>query len=335
MKVELMDVVTPLLVIGISKSDKFWEILTSDMATPQDNLDVTASILEYREKNGRSVHKYNDGYHFINEDGETRRLDLQHHLWYLTLDGKLSLVPSLITGTAPKRVLDLGTGAGIWATDFAEEFPESEITAVDMKSINPRFHPPNITFTTANYEEDWSFPHKFDYIHSRMANSSVANWPAYIRKAFDALAPSGCLELQEFHLATSSSPTFTPSTSALANTSSLISASAAKSSQALIDISTLPALLASVGFEDVTVALEARWPSNGTWPDTNKEKELGRWNNINFVSGIGGFMAWFLPGLGWKGEDIENLVEEVKREMKDEGMQAYWPVIVVCGRKPA
>ena len=44
-------------------------------------------------------------------------MDLAHHLYLLLLGGNLHLAP------IPKdlqRVLDLGTGIGIWAIDFAE-----------------------------------------------------------------------------------------------------------------------------------------------------------------------------------------------------------------------
>lgn len=40
--------------------------------------------------------------------------DMQHHLFYLTFDGKLALAPV----SNPQMVLDMGTGTGIWATDY-------------------------------------------------------------------------------------------------------------------------------------------------------------------------------------------------------------------------
>lgn len=48
-------------------------------------------------------------------------------MYYLTLGGKLYVAP------IPKeqklhRVLDLGTGTGIWAMDFADEYPESQVS---------------------------------------------------------------------------------------------------------------------------------------------------------------------------------------------------------------
>lgn len=45
------------------------------------------------------------------------QLDLQHNLWLLTLRGELGLCPKITNGPA-KRVLDAGTGTGIWAIEY-------------------------------------------------------------------------------------------------------------------------------------------------------------------------------------------------------------------------
>jgi ubiquinone/menaquinone biosynthesis C-methylase UbiE len=45
-------------------------------------------------------------------------MDLLHHVYLLMLGGELQLAP--IQGTNPQRVLDIGTGTGIWAIQFAE-----------------------------------------------------------------------------------------------------------------------------------------------------------------------------------------------------------------------
>jgi tRNA1(Val) A37 N6-methylase TrmN6 len=42
-------------------------------------------------------------------------LDLQHHLYSLTLDGRLFLSPLKHN---VRHVLDIGTGTGIWAIEF-------------------------------------------------------------------------------------------------------------------------------------------------------------------------------------------------------------------------
>jgi ubiquinone/menaquinone biosynthesis C-methylase UbiE len=43
------------------------------------------------------------------------RADLQHHLFKLTLDGKLFLCPE---AAKAQHVLDIGTGTGIWAMEY-------------------------------------------------------------------------------------------------------------------------------------------------------------------------------------------------------------------------
>lgn len=47
-------------------------------------------------------------------------MDLGHHVYRLLLGGELYLAP---IKESPHRVLDLGTGTGIWAMDFAELVP--------------------------------------------------------------------------------------------------------------------------------------------------------------------------------------------------------------------
>ena len=51
-----------------------------------------------------------------NDEKEQDRLDLFHHLFLSLLGGRLWTAP---LGN-PHRVLDVGTGTGIWAIDFAE-----------------------------------------------------------------------------------------------------------------------------------------------------------------------------------------------------------------------
>lgn len=52
-----------------------------------------------------------------NDEQEQDRMDMVHHIFSLLLGGKLYLAP---IGDNVQRVLDLGTGTGIWAMDFAE-----------------------------------------------------------------------------------------------------------------------------------------------------------------------------------------------------------------------
>lgn len=93
---------------------------------------IGSSIMKYREENGRTYHAYKEGaYAFPNDDPEADRLDLQHHLFNLTFDGNLFVAP-IPKDKKFNHVLDVGTGTGIWAIDFADAHPEATVLGIDL-----------------------------------------------------------------------------------------------------------------------------------------------------------------------------------------------------------
>ena len=96
---------------------------------------VTSSIRAYRQENGRRYHAYKDGSYMIpNDEVENDRLDFQHAMFQLTLGGKLHLAP---IPSDVQNVLDVGTGTGIWAIDFADEYPSASVIGTDLSPIQP------------------------------------------------------------------------------------------------------------------------------------------------------------------------------------------------------
>jgi hypothetical protein len=85
--------------------------------------------MNYPVENGRRYHAYREGRYLMpNDEKESDRLDLYHALMGKVLGGSLYLAP---IGNSPQRVIDLCTGTGIWANDFADQFPSAEVrTAV-------------------------------------------------------------------------------------------------------------------------------------------------------------------------------------------------------------
>ncbi|KAF4334953.1 mrna 3 end-processing yth1 [Fusarium beomiforme] len=286
-------------------------------------------------------------YNVPNDEEENERLDLQHALFLRTFDDRLGFAPPSNPEANVKHVLDIGTGTGIWVMDYADDHPGAEVGSqlahcsllivqvigVDLSPIQPSFVPPNVRFIIDDIEEEWQYSTRFDYIHSRMMNSSIADWASYAAKIYDNLEPGGYVELQEIDVFTRSDDnTLTPQHN-LWQWAQLIYDASVKLGRPYFDPSNLKDVLTKAGFEDVTEA-KFKWPTN-RWPKDKKHKELGVWNNENgnfFLEAVA--IAPLTRALGWSKEEVTVFIAQARKELNDPRIHAYWPIISVYGRKP-
>ncbi|KAF7549454.1 hypothetical protein G7046_g8345 [Stylonectria norvegica] len=120
---------------------------------PSSTASLSSSIYQHVEENGRTYHRYKEGkYPLPNDEPEQDRLgtsivdfslqvrtdeavDFQHKLYTLSLDNKLYLAP---IPENPRHVLDVATGTGIWANEFADQHPEAHVLGTDLSPIQPQ-----------------------------------------------------------------------------------------------------------------------------------------------------------------------------------------------------
>lgn len=66
------------------------------------------------------------------------QVDMQHEICILTFHERLGFAPPCDEGAKVGRVLDLGTGTGLWAIDYGDQHPETEVRALDEESLPRR-----------------------------------------------------------------------------------------------------------------------------------------------------------------------------------------------------
>jgi len=100
------------------------------------------------------------------------------------LDGKYHLCPAGEKKPL-RRVLDAGTGTGIWATEFGDRNPDVHIVGIDLSPIQPDFTPPNVEFFVDDLEDDWAYHTPFDMIYCRLLTGCIKDWPKLFAQSFE------------------------------------------------------------------------------------------------------------------------------------------------------
>jgi len=85
-------------------------------ATSTGTTSISSGVRDFVFENNRRYHKYQEGRYLMpNDDEEQERENMKHALVLHLCGGKLHLAPL----ENPQRILDVGTGTGIWAVDSA------------------------------------------------------------------------------------------------------------------------------------------------------------------------------------------------------------------------
>ncbi|PGH26379.1 hypothetical protein AJ80_01877 [Polytolypa hystricis UAMH7299] len=294
---------------------------------------LRSSITNYQYENGRRYHAYKAGeYYLPNDETEQQRLELHHHIYRLCLSGLIYSAPI----KSPQRVLDLGTGTGTWATEFADEFPSAEITGTDLSPIQPGWTPPNVKFYVDDFEQPWAYSdaQKFDYIHWRALSGSTGDFPKLYAQALENLKPGGWLEVQEYDAWVYSDDDKemknAPNTLAWCQT---VDKSSIGFGKRLNVAKFQKKWMEEAGFVDVTEKV-VKVPV-GTWTKDTKLKEVGRYERLHMNESVEAHsMALYTRFLGYSKEEATTFFDTIKKEFNNRRLHLYTVYRFIVGRKP-
>lgn len=291
--------------------------------------------LKYEWRHGRRYHGYSSGkYSFPNDDSEQDRLNMIHHVFCRLLKDRLFLAPIDPDGL---RILDIGTGTGIWPVELGDLYPGAEIVGNDLSPIQSPWVPPNVKFYVDDVEKDWAEPDQYDYIHCRYMAGAIQDWPRLFRQIYDNLKPGGIVEFQESaNTLYSDDGSLTPE-NPMSRMMEYLTEACDKIGRTMDPAPNFAQWAHEAGFGEIEQR-RFKLPI-GNWPKDPRLKEIGTLMHVNFYEGISAFTAvLFKDVLGWTREEVELFNASVRTACRERAAHRVHPMfdfLVVIARKPS
>ncbi|RYP14147.1 hypothetical protein DL765_006594 [Monosporascus sp. GIB2] len=214
----------------------------------------------------------------------------------------------------PRRVLDVGTGTGIWAIDFAQQHPSSEVLGIDLNPIEPELPvPPNCRFECWDARSEWTFAEgeSFDYIHVRSLGV-VMDHHLLLKPVYNHLTPGGWAEFQEWNLK------FESADRSLEGTQLSIKQLGGDAAR----IMSYKHILPEMGFEEVTERKYAV-PIN-PWAPGKQSKAMGEMNKTNILASMRPMSTAILTKvLGWSTSGVDELLAAARKDLDNTQIHGF------------
>ncbi|KAL1954914.1 hypothetical protein VTO42DRAFT_452 [Malbranchea cinnamomea] len=292
---------------------------------------LTSSITNYVYKNGRRYAAFREGrYPLPNDEMECDRNDFLQHIYGMLFGGRLIFAP---ISDSPRRILDIGTGTGIWAMNVADAYPSAEVKGTDLSPIQPTWVPPNLSFEIDDAESTWTFKRKFDLIHFQNMNGAISNWKKLFKQIYDNLEPGGFIECKECEVQARSDDDSIPKSSALRIWEEKCMQACATLGMPMDAPLYVKKMIEEAGFVDVVERLY-KLPMN-TWPKDPEYKEIGRYQFAQYMDALKPYaLGLLVEVLGWTVEEMEVFLVGVRQDIANRNYHGYHVVHVITGRKP-
>ncbi|OAR01657.1 hypothetical protein LLEC1_06765 [Akanthomyces lecanii] len=275
-----------------------------------------------------------DRYGLPNDEAEQLREGIKHRL-YLDhiLKGDYFLAP---IGQCPQKIVDLGTGTGMWALEVAEKYPSARVIGTDISAIQPSWAPPNLEYRVEDLEDEhrpWtSIYNDADLIHCRFLMQVIRDPRRMIQTIFDRLKPGGWIECHDIVAELYTENESVDKDHPINQLYNLIDGPFTEFYKWNLHIALeLPKLILEAGF--VNVSTRRNKIPMGRWPSEHNAREMGLFQQAIVLDFALAVLAK-RDILGLDQDEAAELGQQVLDSVHDDDTHAYMDWADVWAQKP-
>ncbi|KAK3502285.1 S-adenosyl-L-methionine-dependent methyltransferase [Neurospora crassa] len=316
---------------------QFTDDETDDDVVPRARTaSLTESIFQYRHIHGRTYHSDlgNAESWEPNDERHIEAMEIAHHAYMLTMGHRLYCAP--LDKNKVRRVLDIGTGSGLWAIDFADEFPEADVVGTDVTPIQPSWVPANVRFELDDCNQEWTWPpNTFDFIHARMLLGVIEDWYLFHRQAFRTCKPGGYVETFVACSTMKCDDGTLKEDSAMLQWGKVFNEGGRRFGRTfeVYENDLQRKAMAAAGFVDIEY--RDYYIPIGVWHPEKEAAEIGLWWKLAVEADIEGYLNYiFNIVVGWSPEETKSYADRCKKEWNNPNVHGYAIARSAWGRKP-
>lgn len=226
------------------------------------------------------------------------------------------------------KILDIGTGTGIWAIDMADAHPEAEVIGTDISPIQPSWVPPNCSFQIEDAQLEWTFaPESFDFVHMRALYGSISDWGELYKQAYKTLVPGGWIEDMEVNIHMFSDlPEIRDDPNHIFKRWAKVFWEATDRINRTLRIAmngTMKKHIVEAGF--INVVEKTYQVPCGSWSSDHRMKQIGAYNLAFMDESLEGFALFLLKEImGWKYSEVLVFVAEMRKAIRNNRIRPYY-----------
>ncbi|KAF2094054.1 S-adenosyl-L-methionine-dependent methyltransferase [Rhizodiscina lignyota] len=263
------------------------------------------------------------------DDEEEERLQIQHRVFSALWEGRLFFPPL----SYPRRILDLGYGQGEWAVAMAEQYENSQVTAVDIWHADLPDQPDNLDCEHWNLNDPLTPTYKrdhYDFIHSRCVSPGIKKdrWRSYVRDIYRLLRRGGWAQLVEYYFIVQSDNGRINDDNPISQWGTCYRRSMEGDRDPRAGRH-IRQLMRDSGFSDVQEQI-FHVPI-GSWHNDERMRNVGTQNVENVSLMLDSHAIWpFTHRLGWTAQQVGWLTDGARTELRDDSLKLYMP-LSACG----